>query len=77
MQGQPADTPNTVQAKVATQARPHVSEEVKQIYSGPAQTAEVSGGARRRRNDLVREIMKSHKLSLPEASKHIKAHKLY
>jgi len=31
----------------------------------------------KKRNDLVKEIMKQHKLSLPEASKHIKAHKRY
>ena len=30
-----------------------------------------------RRNHLVREIMAKHKLSLPQASKHIKEHNLY
>jgi len=69
MHGQP---PDTVNAKTTIQARPHVSEQV----GDGAPSAEV-GGARKKRNDLVRAIMKSHKLSLPEASKHIKAHKLY
>ena len=69
MHGQPPDTEN---AKTSDQARTHVSVQV----GAGAPAAEV-GGARKKRNDLVRAIMKSHKLSRPEASKHIKAHKLY
>jgi len=69
----------TVNAKVSVQARPHVSEQVgtAQQVQAPATTAALQGGARKKRNDLVREIMKTHKMTLPEASKHIKAHKLY
>jgi hypothetical protein len=76
MRGQP---PDTVNAKDTVQARPWTSEQVgtaSQLQS-PATTAALQGGARKKRNDLVREIMKTHKLSLPAASKHIKEHKLY
>ena len=68
-----------VDAKLTVQARPHVSEQVgtaEQIQA-PATTAALQGGARKKRNDLVREIMKKHKLSLPAASKYIKEHRLY
>ena len=37
----------------------------------------MSGGLRRRRIDIVKEVMKKHKLSLPAASKYVKEHKLY
>ena len=50
----------------------HVSEQV-----GAGAPAPEVGGARKKRNYLIREIMKQHKLSLPEAGKHIKAHKIY
>ena len=76
MRGQP---PDTVNAKDTVQARPWTSEQVgtaSQLQS-PATTAALQGGARKKLNDLVREIMKTHKLSLPAASKHIKEHKLY
>jgi len=68
-----------VNAKLAVQARPHVSEQVgsaKHLQS-PATTAALQAGAMKKRNDLVREIMKKYKLSLPEASKYIKEHKLH
>ena len=35
------------------------------------------GGLRRRRIEIVKEVMKKHKLSLPAASKYVKEHKLY
>jgi len=74
MHGQP---PLDVDAKITVQAKPY---NAVQIGEG----REVGGGAcggssatRKKRNDLVREIMKSKGLSLPEASKHIKANNLY
>ena len=36
----------------------------------------MSGGLRRRRIEIVKEVMKKHKLSLPAASKYVKEHKL-
>ena len=69
MNGQPPDTLN---AKVTVQAKPWNSEEVE----ARAPAAEI-GEARKKRSDLVRELMKNHKLSLPEASKHIQVNKLH
>ena len=57
--------PDSVQAKITVQSKPEVG------------AAKEVGGARKKRNDLVRDIMRIHKMSLPEASKHIKSHKLY
>ena len=37
----------------------------------------MSGGLRRRRIEIVKEVMKKHKLLLPAASKYAKEHKLY
>ena len=37
----------------------------------------MSGGLRRKRIEIVKEVMKKHKLSLPAASKYVKEHKLY
>ena len=37
----------------------------------------MSGGLRRRRIEIVKEVMKKHKLSLPAGSKYVKEHKLY
>ena len=37
----------------------------------------MSGGVRRKRIEIVKEVMKKHKLSLPAASKYVKEHKLY
>ena len=71
MHGQP---PLTMDAKITVQAKPYNAEmmgEGRQVGAG------ISGGGRQKRNDLVKEIMKSKGLSLPEASKHIKANKLY
>ena len=62
MHGQP---PPSVQAKITVQSKPEVG------------AGREVGGARKKRNDLVRDIMRIHKMSLPEASKHIKCHKLY
>ena len=68
-----------VNAKLTAQARPHVSEQVgtAEHLQAPATTAALQGGARKKRNDLAREIMKKHKLSLPAAGKYIKEHDLY
>ena len=68
-----------VNAKLTAQARSHVSEQVGTAahLQAPAITTALRGGARKKRNDLVREVMKKHKVSLPEASKYIKEHKLY
>ena len=66
-------------AKLTVQARPHVSEQVgaAEHLQAPATTAALQGGARKKRTDLVEEIMKKHKLSLPATSKYIKEHKLF
>ena len=37
----------------------------------------MSGGLRRRRIEIVKEVMKKHKLLLPAASNYVKEHKLY
>ena len=60
-----------VNAKLTVQARPHVSEQVgiAEHLQAPATTAALQGGARKKRNDLARESMKKHNLSLPAASK--------
>ena len=70
MHGQP---PLAMNAKITVQAKPHNAE---LMGEGREVGAGVSGGSRKKRNDLVKEIMKSKGLSLPEASKHIKANKL-
>jgi len=57
--------PPSVQAHITVQSKPEVG------------AGREVGGARKKRNDLVRDIMRIHKISLPEASKHIKCHKLY
>ena len=66
-----------VNAKLTVQARPHVSEQMGTTEQAPATTAALQGGAREKRIDLVREIMKTHKLSLPAANKYIKEHNSY
>ena len=71
MHGQP---PLAVDAKITVQAKPYNAEI---MGSGREVGAGVSGGSRKKRNDLVKEIMKSKGMSLPEASKHIKANNLY
>jgi hypothetical protein len=63
MHGQPEPT---VQAKVTVKAE-----------GGRAVGSGVSGGARGKRNTIVKEVMKKHGLSLPAASKYVKEHKLY
>jgi hypothetical protein len=63
MHGQPEPT---VQAKVTVKAE-----------GGRAVGSGVSGGARGKRNAIVKEVMKKHGLSLPAASKYVKEHKLY
>ena len=58
MHGQP---PDTVNAKITVQAKPFVSEQVgtAEKIEAPATTAALHGSARKKRNNLVREIMKS------------------
>ena len=63
MHGQPEPT---VQGKVTVKAE-----------GGRAVGCGVSGGARGKRNTIVKEVMKKHGLSLPTASKYVKEHKLY
>ena len=64
MHGQPGPT---VQAKVTVKA-----EGVdRKVGEG------MSGGLRRKRIEIVKDVMKKHKLSLPAASKYVKEHKLY
>ena len=63
MHGQPEPT---VQGKVTVKAE-----------GGRAVGYGVSGGARGKRNTIVKELMKKHGLSLPAASKYVKEHKLY
>ena len=69
----------SVNSNLKVQARPHVSKQVgtAEHLQAPATTAALQAGARKRRNALVREIMKKLKLSLPAASKYIQEHKLY
>ena len=76
MHGQP---PLGVDAKITVQAKPYNAEQIGTTVTGAGRQvgSGVSGGSRTKRNDLVREIMKSKGLSLPEASKHIKANTLY
>jgi hypothetical protein len=38
---------------------------------------QIGSGKRGKRNDIVREVMKKHGLSLPAASKYVKEHSLY
>ena len=64
MHGQPGPT---VQAKVTVKAEGAD----RKVGEG------MSGGLRRKRIEIVKEVMKKHKLSLPAASKYVKEHKLY
>jgi hypothetical protein len=74
MHGQP---PLDVDAKITVQAKPYNSEQIGEGREVGGGACGGSSGTRKKRNDLVREIMKSKGLSLPEASKHIKANNLY
>jgi hypothetical protein len=62
MHGQP---PDTIQAKETLKAE------------GMSAGGMSAGGGRGKRNDIVREVMKKHGLSLPAASKYVKEHGLY
>ena len=64
MHGQPGPT---VQAKVTVKAEGAD----RKVGEG------MSGGLRRKRIEIVKEVMKKHKLTLPAASKYVKEHKLY
>ena len=64
MHGQPGPT---IQAKVTVKA-----EGIDRIVGGG-----VSGGMRRKRIEIVKDVMKKHGLSLIAASKYVKEHKLY
>ena len=72
MHGQP---PLEMNAKITVQAKPHNVA----LMGGAREVggAAASTGGKVKRNDLIREIMKSKGMSLPEASKHIKENKLY
>ena len=76
MHGQP---PLQVSANIAVQAKAHNAALIlaEKPTDGISGGGALGGGARKKRNDLVKEIMKSKGLSLPEASKHIKANNLY
>jgi len=76
MQGQP---PETITAKITQQAAPHKDQPVGERAVPRIIGSGVSGGAASRsaRNDLVREVMRKHGLSMPAASKYIKEHNLY
>jgi hypothetical protein len=50
---------------------------VKASGSNRAVGSGVSGGGRSNRNAIVREVMQKHGLTLPQASKYVKEHKLY
>jgi hypothetical protein len=63
MHGQP---PQQMQSKVTVKAE----------GSDRAVGSGVSGGGRSKRNTIVREVMQKHGLTLPAASKYVKAHKL-
>ncbi len=64
MHGQPEPT---------TQARVPVKAEDADRKVGEG----MPGGLRRKRLEIVKEVMKKHKPSLPAASKYVKEHKLY
>jgi hypothetical protein len=68
MKGQP---PDSIRATVAPTSRPQAAVGAGAIGEG------MVGGLRRRRIEIVKEVMKKHKLSLPAASKYVKEHKLY
>ena len=72
MHGQP---PLEMNAKITVQAKPHNAA----LMGGAREVggAAPSTGGKVKRNDLIREIMKSKGMSLPVASKHIKENKLY
>ena len=72
-------SPLEVNAKITVQAKPYNAERIGAGETGAGREvgAGISGAARHKRNYLVREIMKSKGLSLPEASKHIKANNSY
>ena len=73
MEGDPGPMMN---AKVTVQAKPDVGHAPQQdIGTGGGMTA--AGRNREHRNTIVREVMKKHGLSLPQASKFVKDHKLY
>ena len=71
MKGQPPDGP-----------REYITPQAGVGAVNPTGSANLSGSGKKPRkpndrNHLVREIMAKHKLSLPQASKHIKEHNLY
>ena len=68
MKGQP---PDSIKVTTAPTSRPQAA-----VGSGAIGEGMI-GGLRRRRIEIVKEVMKKHKLSLPAASKYVKEHKLY
>ena len=71
MHGQP---PLEMNAKITVQAKP---QNVALMGGAREVGGAASTGPKVKRNDLIREIMKSKGMSLPEASKHIKENNLY
>ena len=68
MKGQP---PDSIKVTTAPTSRPEAAKGSGAIGEG------MVGGLRRRRIEIVKEVMKKRKLSLPAASKYVKEHKLY
>jgi len=81
MHGQP---PATIQAKITQKASPHKDQPIVEAQKGSNINGPLAGSGKpkrtreaNKRNELVRQVMKEHSLSLPNASKYIKEHKLY
>ena len=70
MHGQPEPTSR---ANIAVTSRPEAAGGGADRTVGDGMV----GGLRRRRIEIVKEVMKKHKLLLPAASKYVKEHKLY
>jgi hypothetical protein len=79
MTGQP---PPTRQKKITQKASPHKDQQVPEPARGPMINGPVGAGKPRSRaptarNELVRQVMKEQKMTLPQASKYIKERGLY
>ena len=70
MHGQP---PPTMQAKITHQASPHKDQLIPQSANGPRLNGSgKSSRAPSARNQLISKLMKEQKMTLGQASKHIK-----
>ena len=63
--------PDSIKATIAPTSRPQAA------VGSSAMREGMVGGLQRRSIEIVKEVMKKHKLSLPAASKYVKEHKLY